>query len=104
MANTQGHSVCYFLPYTTLWVQGVFHLRFPSSPNFLSKYVYYRNRTSDENFQLKIFTCDQSMALGTRTIFDLGTLIINVIFGIVYFRDLILGSSWKFSEICPYVF
>ena len=44
------------------------------------------------------------MALGTRTIFNLGTLIINVICGIVYFRDIILGSSWKLSEICPYVF
>ena len=38
------------------------------------------------------------MALGTRTEFLLENLTINVYSGIVYFREIILKSSWNFSE------
>ena len=37
--------------------------------NILSKFVYCRNRTSNENFKLKRCTCAQSHALGTHTKF-----------------------------------
>ena len=42
--------------------------------------------------------CAQSMALGTRTKFQLEILTINVISGIVYFREIILESSRNVSE------
>ena len=59
----------------------------------LSKSVYCRNRTSYENFKLKLCTCAQNMALGTHTTFQFEILTINVISGIVYFRDIILDSA-----------
>ena len=43
----------------------------------------------------------QSHALGTRTKFQLEILTINVIFGIVYFREITLESSWNVSETGP---
>ena len=46
--------------------------------------------------------CAQSMALGTRTKFQLEILTINVISGIVYFREIILESSWNISETTPW--
>ena len=46
--------------------------------------------------------CAQSMALGTHTKkFQLEILTVNVIFGIVYFRGIILESSWNVSETTP---
>ena len=69
--------------------------------NILSKFVYCRNCTSYENFKLKLCTCAQSHALGTRTNFQLGILTINVISGIVYFHKIILESSWNVSETTP---
>ena len=68
----------------------------------LSKFVYCRNRTSYENFKLKLCTCAQSHALGTRTRFQHEILTINVISGIVYFRKIILESSRNVSEITPW--
>ena len=65
--------------------------------NNLSKFVYWRS-ISDENFKLKLGTCAQSMALGTRTKFQLEFLIINTIFGFVYFREINLESSRNYSE------
>ena len=41
-------------------------------------------------------------ALGTRTKFQLEILTINVISGMVYFRDIILESSRKVSETTPW--
>ena len=41
------------------------------------------------------------MALGTRTKFQLEILTINVISGIVYFREIILESSRNVSETTP---
>ena len=46
-------------------------------------------------------TCAQSMALGTRTNFQLEILNINVISGIAYFREIILESSRNVSESTP---
>ena len=54
---------------------------------FLSKFVYCINCTSYENFKL------QSHALGTHTKFQLEILTIHGIYGIVYVRAIILGSS-----------
>ena len=39
----------------------------------------------------------------TRTRFQLEILTINVIPGIVYFREIILESSWNVSETTPWV-
>ena len=60
--------------------------------NILSKFVYCRNHIYGENFKLKLCMCAQSHALGTRTKFQLEILTINVISGIVYFREIILES------------
>ena len=69
--------------------------------NILSKFVCCRNRTSYEHFRLKLCSCAQSHALGARTKFQLEILTINVITGIVYFREIILESSWNVSETTP---
>ena len=66
--------------------------------NILSKFVYCRNHTFYENFKLKLCMCAQSkcaqsLALGTRTKFQLEILTINVISDIVYFREISLKSS-----------
>ena len=66
-----------------------------------SKLVYCRNRISYENFKLKPCTCAQSPALGTRTKFQLEILTINVISGMIYFREIILESSRNVSETTP---
>ena len=52
--------------------------------DILSKFVYCRNRTSYENFKLK-----------------LEILTVNVIYGIVYFCEIILESSWNVNETTP---
>ena len=61
--------------------------------NIISKFVYYYSRISYENFKLKLCACAQSHVLGTRAKCQLEILGINVIFGIVYFREIILESS-----------
>ena len=69
--------------------------------NIFSKFVHCGNRTSCENFKLKICTCAQSHALGTHTKFQLEILTMNMISGIVYFRKLILESLQNISETTP---
>ena len=69
--------------------------------NILSKFVYRRNRTSYENFKLKLCMCAQSHALGTHTKFRLEILTLNAISSIVDFREIILESSLNVSEIPP---
>ena len=69
--------------------------------DILLKFVYCRNRSSYENFKLKLCTCAQS-ALGTRTHFQFEILTINVISSIVYFREIILESSRNVSETTPW--
>ena len=61
--------------------------------NILSKCVHCRNRTSFENFKLKLSACAKSHALGTRTKFQLEIVTLNEISGIVYFRENFLESS-----------
>ena len=61
--------------------------------NILSKCVYCRNSTCDENFKLKLCTC---------TKFQLEILTINVISGVVYFHEIILESSRNVSETPPW--
>ena len=69
--------------------------------DILSKFVYCRNHTSDENFKLKLCTCAQNHALGTHTKFQLEILTINVISGIVYICKIILERSRNVSETTP---
>ena len=68
----------------------------------LLKFVYCTNSTCDENFNLKLCTCAQSLALGTCINFQIEILTINVISGVVYFRENILGSSRNISETAPW--
>ena len=70
--------------------------------NILSNFVYCRNRTSYANFKLTLCMCAQSHALCTRTKFQLEILTINVISGIVYFREIVSESSRKVSETTPW--
>ena len=63
--------------------------------NILSKFVYYRNRTSYVKSKLKLCACAQSHALGASTNIQLEILTINMISGIVYFRDIILESPFS---------
>ena len=69
--------------------------------DMLSKFVYCGNRTSYENVKLKLCTCAQSHALGTRAKFQLGIITINIVSGIVYFREIILDSARNVSETTP---
>ena len=69
--------------------------------HILTKFVCCRNRTSYDHFKLKLCSCAQSHALSTRTKFQLEILTINVITGIVYFREIILESSQNVSETTP---
>ena len=69
--------------------------------NILSKFVFFRNSTCDENVKLKICMCAKSHALGTHTKFQLEILNINVISGVMYFCEIILESSRNVSETTP---
>ena len=69
--------------------------------NILSNFVYCRSRTSYANFKLTLCTCAQSHALGTCTKFQLEMFTINVISSIVYFREIVLESSWYVGETPP---
>ena len=66
--------------------------------------MYCRNRTSCENFKLKICTYAQSIALSTRTQYQLKILKSNVISCLAYFRDIILESPRNVSETIPLTF
>ena len=63
--------------------------------DILLKFVYCRNLRSYENYKLKLCTHAQSMALGTRTKFQLEILTINVISSNAYFRE----SFWRAREM-----
>ena len=71
--------------------------------NNLVKIYNVRNHIYGEHFKLKICTCGQSMALGTRTKFQLEILIWNTISAIHNFRENILESSRNLSETTPRV-
>ena len=70
----------------------------PSNPNQKSRI------RDNENFKLKLCPCAQSHALGTRTKLQLEFLIINVITGIVYSREIISKRSGNVSETTPGAF
>ena len=53
---------------------------------------------------MKLCSCAQNHALGTRTKFQIEILSINVISGIVCFREIILESSRNVSETTPRAF
>ena len=69
--------------------------------DILTKFLYCKNRTSYENFKLKLGTYAQSIALGTRA--KLKNFTINVYSGIVYFRKIILESLQNVSETTPWI-
>ena len=70
--------------------------------NNLAKIHNTRNHIYDQNFKLKLWTCAQSMALGTRTKFQLEILITSTISAIHKFRENILESSRNVSETTPW--
>ena len=69
--------------------------------NDLAKIYNVRNNISVENFELKLCTRAQSMALGTRTKFELEILIKSTILVIYKFRGNVLESSRNASETPP---
>ena len=69
--------------------------------NNLAKIHNARNHIYVENFKLKLCMCAQSMALGTRTKFQLEILIRSTISAIHKFRENILESSRNVSETTP---
>ena len=70
--------------------------------NNLSKKHNTRNHIYGENFKLKLCACAQSMALGTRTKFQLEICITSLISAIHKFRENILESSRNVSETTPW--
>ena len=70
--------------------------------NNLAKIHNTRNHIYGENFKLKLCTCAQSMALCTRTKFQLEILVTSTISAIHKFRENILESSWNVSETTPW--
>ena len=69
--------------------------------NNLAKIHNARNHIYGENFKLKLCTCAQSIALGSRTKFQLEILIKSTISVIHKFRENILESSRNLSETTP---
>ena len=92
-----------YIQYRAYWCPGGCFTKVSRAlQDILSKFLYYRNRTFDENFKLKLCTWAQSYALGTHTKFQLKIFTINVITGIVYFHEIILESSRNDSETTPW--
>ena len=69
--------------------------------NNLAKIYNARNNIYAENFKLKLCTCAQSMALGTRAKFQLEIIIRSTILVIYKFWETILESSRNVSETPP---
>ena len=70
--------------------------------NNLAKIHNARNPIYGENFKLKLCTCTQSIALGSRTKFQLEILIKHTISVIHKFWENILESSRNLSETTPW--
>ena len=70
--------------------------------NNLAKIYNASNHIYGENFKLKLCTCAQSMALGTRTKFQFEMLIGSAISATHKFRENILESSQNVSETTPW--
>ena len=60
--------------------------------DILSEFLCCTNRPSYEKSKLKLCMCAQSHALGTRTKIQLEILTVNVISGIMYFREKLIGN------------
>ena len=69
--------------------------------NNLAKIYNARNHIYYENFKLKLCTCAQSMALGTRTKYQLEIVTKGKISAIHKFRENILESSRNVNETPP---
>ena len=80
--------------------QGCFTSVSRALQDIISKFLCCRNRPFYENSKLKLCMCAQSM--GIRTKFQLEIFTVNVISGIVYFREIILESSRNVSETTPW--
>ena len=63
--------------------------------------IHVTNHVYGENFKLKMCMCAQSMALGTRTKFQLEILVRSMISAIHKIRENILESSRNVSETTP---
>ena len=85
-------------PQQQAWPGGRFTNVSRALQNIISKFVSCKNRTFYGNVKLKLCMWAH---LGTRMKFQLGILTINVIFGILYFRENILKSSRNVSETTP---
>ena len=85
-------------PITVMSCHGISNHSFTKSLKYSLQIAYCGNHTSCENFKLKLCTCAQSCALGTRMKFQLEILTINVISRIVYFRRIILQSPRNICE------
>ena len=70
--------------------------------NNLAKIYNASNHIYGENFKLKLCTCAQSMALGTRTKLQFEMLIGSAISATHKFRENILESSQNVSETTPW--
>ena len=70
---------------------------------FSLKFVYCRNRTFYENFNLELCSYAQSHALDTLAMAYLEIVTINMFFDFVHFREIILKSSRNVSETTPWV-
>ena len=71
--------------------------------NNLAKVIHAGNHIYGENFQLKLCMCAQSVALGTRTKFQLEILTRSTISAIHKFLENVLESSRNISETTPWV-
>ena len=69
--------------------------------NNLAKIYNASNQIYGDNFKLKLCTCAQSMALGTRTKFQLEMVIGSAISATNKFRENILESSRNVNEATP---
>ena len=70
--------------------------------NNLAKIHNARNHIYGENFMLKLCTCAQTIALGSRTKFQLEIIITCTISVIHKFPENILESSRNVSETTPW--
>ena len=105
-----SHAICYWHRHKGVFVYSAICMRDPGGcftnvsralQKNLAKIYNARNYIYGENSKLKLCTCAQSMALGTRTKFQLELLIRNAISAIHKFRENILESSRNVSETTP---
>ena len=79
---------------------GCFTIVLRALQNILSKFVCGRNRTSHENFKLKLYVYPKP-GFGHTYKVSAWNFTINMMSGIVYFRKIILENSQNISETTP---